>query len=84
MVTVYAAEDLTHHRKAAMKVLRAELFAERSPREIEITANLNHPHILPLLDSGAADDSLCYVMPLVKGESWHKGCVGGIQLEAAV
>ena len=73
MATVYLAEDLKHHRKVAIKVLRPELsaslFAERFLREIEITANLNHPHILPLLDSGEADGSLYYVMPLVEGES---------------
>ena len=71
MATVYLAEDLKHHRKVAIKVLRPELsaslFAERFLREIEITANLNHPHILPLLDSGEAGGSLYYVMPLVDG-----------------
>ena len=73
MATVYLAEDLKHHRKVAVKVLRPELGAsigvERFLREIEITANLNHPHILPLLDSGAADGFLFYVMPYVEGES---------------
>ncbi|UCG88060.1 MAG: protein kinase [Gemmatimonadota bacterium] len=73
MATVYLAHDLKHHRKVAIKVLRPELsaslFTERFLREIEITANLNHPHILPLLDSGEADGSLYYVMPLVEGES---------------
>jgi len=73
MATVYLAEDLKHHRKVAIKVLRSELstslFAERFLREIAITANLNHPHILPLLDSGEADGFLFYVMPYVEGES---------------
>ena len=57
MATVYLAEDLKHHRKVAVKVLRPELAAalgaERFLREIETTANLRHPHILPLYDSGA-------------------------------
>jgi serine/threonine-protein kinase len=73
MATVYLAEDVKHHRKVAVKVLRPELAAalgpERFLREIEITANLNHPHILPLLDSGEADGFLFYVMPYVEGES---------------
>ncbi len=73
MATVYLAEDLKHHRKVAVKVLRPELSAaigpERFLREIEISANLNHPHILPLFDSGEADGFLYYVMPFVEGES---------------
>jgi serine/threonine-protein kinase len=73
MATVYLAEDLKHHRKVAVKVLRPELAAtlgpERFLREIEISANLNHPHILPLFDSGEADGFLYYVMPYVEGES---------------
>ncbi len=71
--TVYLAEDLKHHRKVAVKVLRPELAAaigpERFLREIEIAANLTHPHILPLHDSGEADGFLYYVMPFVEGES---------------
>jgi serine/threonine-protein kinase len=59
MATVYLAQDLKHHRKVALKVLRAELAAtmgaERFSREIEVAAQLQHPHILPLLDSGEAD-----------------------------
>ena len=62
MATVYLAEDLKHHRQVAVKVLRpdlaASLGAERFLREIEIAARLQHPHILPLLDSGDADGSL--------------------------
>ncbi len=73
MATVYLAEDIKHHRKVAVKVLRPELAAvlgpERFLREIETTANLRHPHILPLYDSGEADGFLYYVMPLVEGES---------------
>jgi Tol biopolymer transport system component/tRNA A-37 threonylcarbamoyl transferase component Bud32 len=73
MATVYAAEDLKHHRKVAIKVLHAELgeavAAERFLREIGIAARLTHPHILPLHDSGAADGLLYYVMPFVDGES---------------
>ncbi len=73
MATVYRAEDLKHHRKVAVKVLRPELAAvlgaERFLKEIEVTANLQHPHILPLFDSGEADGFLYYVMPFVEGES---------------
>ncbi len=73
MATVYLAEDLKHHRRVAIKVLRPELAMvlgpERFLREIETTANLRHPHILPLYDSGSADGILFYVMPLVEGES---------------
>lgn len=73
MATVYLAEDLRHHRKVAIKVLHAELSAilgsERFLKEIELTANLQHPHILPLFDSGSADGLLFYVMPFVEGET---------------
>ncbi len=81
MATVYLAEDLKHHRKVAIKVLRPELAAalgaERFLREIETTANLRHPHILPLFDSGVIEPAptthdprlLYYVMPFVEGES---------------
>ncbi len=73
MATVYLAEDLKHHRKVAIKVLREDLAASmgstRFLREIEIAAQLQHPHILPLLDSGAADGFLYYVMPYVPGQS---------------
>jgi serine/threonine-protein kinase len=73
MATVYLAEDQKHHRPVAIKVLRPELAAalgpERFLREIELTARLNHPHILPLLDSGEAEGLLFYVMPYVEGES---------------
>jgi len=73
MATVYLAEDIKHHRKVAIKVLHAELSAilgsERFLKEIELTANLQHPHILPLFDSGSADGLLFYVMPYVDGET---------------
>ncbi len=73
MATVYLAEDLKHHRQVAVKVLRPELAAilgaERFLKEIEVTANLQHPHILPLFDSGEADSFLYYVMPYVEGDS---------------
>ena len=73
MATVYLAEDLKHERKVAVKVLRPELAAvlgaERFVQEIKTTANLQHPHILPLFDSGEAEGFLYYVMPYVEGES---------------
>src|SRR5210317_78925 len=85
MATVYLAHDLKHDRKVAVKVLRPELAAvlgtERFLNEIKVKANLSHPHILPLLDSGSAvrrydgtavgepGEFLYYVMPLVEGES---------------
>ncbi len=73
MATVYLASDLKHGRQVALKVLRAELTAamgtDRFPREIQIIAQLQHPHIVPLYDSGEADGFLYYVMPFVDGES---------------
>jgi serine/threonine-protein kinase len=73
MATVYLAEDVRHDRKVALKVLRPELAAvigaERFLAEIKLTANLQHPHILPLFDSGEADSYLFYVMPFVAGET---------------
>ena len=73
MATVYLARDLRHERQVAVKVLRPELAAvvgaERFLAEIKTTANLQHPHILPLHDSGEADGFLFYVMPYVAGES---------------
>jgi len=73
MANVYLAHDLKHDRKVAVKVLRPELAAvlgaERFVQEIKTTANLQHPHILPLFDSGEADSFLYYVMPYVEGES---------------
>ena len=73
MATVYLADDLKHERKVALKVLKPELAAvvgaERFLAEIKTTANLQHPNILPLFDSGEADTFLYYVMPYVEGES---------------
>jgi serine/threonine protein kinase len=82
MATVYLARDAKHRRMVALKVLRPELAASLGParflHEIEIAAQLQHPHILPLLDSGEVDGFLYYVMPYVEGESLrerlaHKG-----------
>jgi serine/threonine-protein kinase len=73
MATVYLAEDLKHSRPVAVKVLRSELGSalgrDRFPREIEIIAQLSHPHILPLHDSGEAAGFLYYVMPYLEGET---------------
>jgi Tol biopolymer transport system component/tRNA A-37 threonylcarbamoyl transferase component Bud32 len=73
MATVYLARDLKHPRRVAVKVLRpdlaATLGARRFVQEIEVAAQLQHPHILPLLDSGEADGFFYYVMPFVEGES---------------
>jgi eukaryotic-like serine/threonine-protein kinase len=76
MATVYLAYDLRHDRKVAVKVLRPDLAAiiggERFLAEIRTTANLQHPHILPLHDSGEADGKVFYVMPFVEGESLRR------------
>ena len=73
MATVYLAHDLRHGREVAIKVLRpdvaGQLGADRFLREIAVTASLDHPNVLPLLDSGDADGLLYYVMPFVRGES---------------
>ncbi len=73
MAIVYLATDVRHHRKVALKVLRPELAATMGPerflQEVRVTANLQHPHILPLFDSGEADGFLYYVMPFLEGES---------------
>ena len=73
MATVYLAEDLKHKRKVALKVLKPELAAvlgaDRFVQEITTTASLQHPHILPLFDSGTADGFLYYVMPFIEGET---------------
>jgi eukaryotic-like serine/threonine-protein kinase len=73
MATVYLAEDIRHRRRVALKVLRPELGAVLGPdrflSEINVTANLQHPHLLPLFDSGEVDGLLFYVMPFVEGES---------------
>jgi tRNA A-37 threonylcarbamoyl transferase component Bud32 len=73
MATVYLAEDIKHRRRVAVKVLKPELAAilgaERFLKEIEVTANLQHPNLLPLFDSGGAAGQLYYVMPHVEGET---------------
>jgi tetratricopeptide (TPR) repeat protein/tRNA A-37 threonylcarbamoyl transferase component Bud32 len=73
MARVYLAEDVKHGRRVALKVLKPELAAqvgaERFLAEIRTTANLQHPHILPLFDSGEADGFIYYVMPFVEGET---------------
>ena len=95
MATVYLAEDLKHHRKVALKVLKPELAAviggDRFLAEITTTANLQHPHILPLLDSGQTvgrsdgqeTTYLYYVMPFVEGESLRGRLVRDKQLPVA-
>ena len=73
MATVYLAQDVRHHRSVAVKVLHPQLAlslgSDRFLREIQIAARLQHPHIVPLYDSGQAEDFLYYVMPFVEGES---------------
>jgi TolB-like protein/tRNA A-37 threonylcarbamoyl transferase component Bud32 len=87
MATVYLAQDLRHRRKVALKVLRPELAAtlgvERFLREIEVAANLQHPHILPLFDSGEAGGFLFYVMPYIEGESLRAKLERGGELAVA-
>ena len=90
MAVVYLAQDLRHDRPVALKVLRPELSAflgvERFLREIHIAAQLNHPHILTLHDSGEADGLLFYVMPFVEGESLRQriGKLGPLDIGEAV
>jgi Tol biopolymer transport system component len=90
MATVYLAEDLKHGRQVALKVLRPELAATLGPvrffREIQVAARLQHPHILPLHDSGEADGFLYYVMPFVDGESLRERLarVGELPIHDAV
>src|SRR4029077_1705740 len=87
MATVYLAHDIRHDRRGALKVLRPELSAvigaDRFLAEIKLTANLQHPHILPLFDSGAADSFLFYVMPFVAGETLRNRLVREKQLPVA-
>ena len=90
MATVYLAHDRKHHRRVAIKVLRPELTAalgpERFLREIEIAAQFNHPHIVPVYDSGEAQGLLYYVMPYVVGESLRRRLSrqGELPIEEAV
>src|SRR5215467_5690616 len=73
MATVFLARDVRHDRQVALKILNPELGAvlgvERFLAEIRVTANLQHPNLLPLFDSGETDGTLYYVMPFVEGES---------------
>ncbi len=84
MSTVFLARDLKHDRDVALKVLRPDLASavgsDRFLREIKVTAALNHPHILPLLDSGSIDDLVYYVMPYVSGGSLRDRLVAGTPL----
>ncbi len=84
MATVYLAQDIRHDREVAIKVLHPDLGAalggERFLSEIKTTARLQHPHILPLLDSGAADGLLYYVMPFVRGETLRERLIRDRQL----
>jgi eukaryotic-like serine/threonine-protein kinase len=84
MATVYLAEDLRHHRQVALKVLRPEIAATlgagRFAREIEVAARLQHPNILPLLDSGEAAGCFFYVMPYIEGESLRDRLARGGEL----
>src|SRR6476646_3844489 len=84
MAVFYLAEDLRHGRRVAIKVLHPELSAvlggERVLAEIKVTANLQHPHILGLIDSGNADGLLYYVMPHVAGESLRARLIRDRQL----
>jgi serine/threonine protein kinase/Tfp pilus assembly protein PilF len=88
--TVYLAQDLRHNRLVALKVLHADvaesLGADRFLREIQMAARLNHPHILPLFDSGAAGNFLYYVMPYVEGESLRQALdrLGQIPADEAI
>src|SRR5690349_3576310 len=84
MATVYLAYELKHDRKVAIKVLRPDLAAvigaERFLREIKTIANLQHPHILGLIDSGEVNGTAYYVMPFVEGESLRDRLVREKQL----
>src|SRR5436190_190404 len=87
MATVYLAEDIRHERKVAIKVLdpkiAAILGAERFLQEIKVTANLQHPHLLPLFDSGQVEGTVFYVMPYVAGETLRSRLTRETQLPVA-
>lgn len=87
MATVYLARDVRHNRNVAIKVMHPELAAligaERFLKEIETTANLQHPHILPLFDSGRVEGTVFYVMPYVQGESLRSRLTRETQLPVA-
>jgi serine/threonine-protein kinase len=90
MATVYRADDLKHGREVAIKVLRADVAEtvgrERFAREIQLAARLNHPHILPLYDSGEAGGFLYFVMPIVAGQTLRDRLAahGALPVDAAV
>ena len=90
MAVVYAARDLKHDRAIAMKILRpdvaASVGAERFLREIRVSARLNHPNIVPLLESGETEGLLYYTMPYVEGESLRERMTreGRLSIDAAV
>src|SRR6476620_9093179 len=90
MATVYLAQDVKHERLVALKVLHPELAASLGPdrflREIKTAARLNHPHILPLHDSGEAEGFLYYVMPYIEGESLRQNLdrLGQIPVDEAI
>ena len=90
MATVYLARDLRHDRPVALKVLRPEIAASLGPerflREIRIAARLQHPHILPVHDSGETNGRLWYTMPYVEGESLRQRLAreGQLSLEQSV
>jgi len=87
MATVYLARDVRHNRKVAIKVMHLELATvigpERFLKEIETTANLQHPHILPLFDSGRVESTVFYVMPYVQGESLRNRVIRETHLPVA-
>src|SRR5881296_3133041 len=87
MATVYLANDVRHNRKVAIKVMHSELAAligaERFLKEIETTANLQHPNILPLFDSGQVEGTVFYVMPYVQAESLRSRLTRERQLPVA-
>jgi hypothetical protein len=80
MATVFLAHDPRHNRKVAVKIMRSEIASVIGPqrflREIETTANLQHPHILPLFDSGRVDGTVFYVMPTCRANRSAPGCSG--------
>ena len=88
MATVYLVRDRKHDRQVALKVLHPELAAtlgpERFLREIRLTARLDHPHILPVLDSGEAAGPFWYTMPYVRGESLRDRLRREVQLPVDV
>src|SRR5437016_14663677 len=87
MATVYLARDVRHNRNVAIKVMHPELAlrigAQRFLKEIETTANLQHPNILPLFDSGQVEGTVFYVMPYVQGESLRNRLTRELQLPVA-